>query len=150
MSRFLAGAVRLLGPALSFHDGIHGLEMARVGHECDLDHVPIRRLEPPARAVMILDIPRAPARCQRFLDLETALELGKQRFVRHPEYMGQNVQSTTMCHAHDCFPRALLRSEIERAMEHGNEHVETLDAEALVPEVVLVEKRLERLDSREV
>ena len=61
----------------------------------------------------------------------------------------EDVESTAMCDPDEHLVRAALGRELDRLVEHRNEHVETLDRELLLADERTTQVRLEPLDLRE-
>ncbi len=133
------------GPAV--HHRRDELQMARVGGERDGDRLPVREEERPFGAVVILDVAGAALRRELVaFDEAPALEFGKDRLVRPADDVRQYVQSSAMRHPDDDFTSPVRRCELEREIEHGDQHVDALDREPLVAQVGLVEEPLEGFD----
>src|SRR5829696_3330863 len=81
-------------------------------------------------------------------NLTAALELGKDRLVWPADGMRQNVEPAPMSHADHDIPGPGLGSALDRQVEHGDQHVQTLDGEPLLPQVSLVQEALESLHLR--
>ena len=60
--------------------------------------------------------------------------------------MGEHVQPAAVRHADHDLARAGLGGELDRVVEHRQQHVEALDRELLLPEERLVQVGLERVD----
>src|SRR4030095_667350 len=149
MDTLPGGAVRLLGARDALDDGIDRLEMARVGGEGDGD-VARGRLPPPLRAEVVLDVAARASRVGRErLEGPLSLELPQDRFVRAPDHMRQDVEPAAWRHADHAPVGAILRSELDRAVEHRDEGVEALDRKGLLPEEGAPEIALEALDLRQ-
>ena len=88
----------------------------------------------------------APGR-ERLFDRPTALELGEERLVRPPQDVGQHVESPTVRHPHDDLPDPVVTGQVECLVQHRHEHVQPLDAEALMAQVVLLQEPFEHVDA---
>ena len=80
------------------------------------------------------------------VDGALALELTQDRRVRAAHHVRQDVEATAMCDPDENLVRAALRSELDRLVEHRNEHVETLDGELLLADERTAQEGLEPFD----
>ena len=83
------------------------------------------------------------------VDGALALELTKDRRVRAADHVRQDVEAAAMCDPDEHLVRAALRRELDRLVEHRNEHVETLDGELLLADERTTQVGLEPFDLRE-
>src|SRR5579859_599004 len=74
------------------------------------------------------------------------MELGKDALVRLTQHMGQYVQSPTMCHSDQDFLGTLTCRIPNDAIQHGYEHVVSLDRETSLTGEDRVQEPLKRLD----
>ena len=117
------GAVGLLRARPPFDDRVDRLEVARIGDERDRD-VAGRRRPRPLRAEVVLDVSTASLLARDDgLDRPLAFELAQDRLVRPPDDVREDVQPAAMRHPHHDLVSAILRSELDRLVEHRDHHV---------------------------
>ena len=111
---------------------IDGLEVARVGGEPDM-HLAVRRRADALRAVVVLHVARAALGVVRDrLELPLALELLEDHLVGTAERVGDHVQPAAVGHAEHDVLGAAARGQLERLVEHRDDHLEPLDRELLL------------------
>ena len=139
----LAGEAR--GPGHAEDDGVHVLEVARVGGEPHVQFdLVLRDLRPASD--MVLDVAGAVLR-ERGHDAARGLllEFGHDRLVGQSHDVGQHVQTPAVRHPHEHLSRPAPPRAPDDPAHHRHEHVESLYGEALLPEVGAVQERLESL-----
>ena len=77
-----------------------------------------------------------------------ALELAQDRLVRAADGVDERVQPAAVRHPDHDLVRAALGRELDRLVEHRDEHVEPLERELLLPEERAPQVLLEPLDLR--
>ena len=144
-----ARAIGLLcaGPALD--DGRDRLEVARVRGDRDLD-LAARREAGPRGGQVVLDVAAAPfgiddERVVRPLPLE----LAEHGLVGAADGVDEGVQPAAVGHADHDLVRARLRRDLDRLVEHRDQHVEPFERELLLAEERAAQVLLESLDLRE-
>ena len=142
-------AVGLIRARPALDDGIHGLEVARVGDERDSDRPGLRLLRP-LGAQVVLHVAGATLRAaDDGVGRPLSLELAEDRLVGLAERVREHAEAPTVSHADDCAVCALAGGELDRLVEHGHHHVQPLDRELLLAEERAPEVLLERLDGRQ-
>ena len=149
VQRVLTAPVRLRRARPPFHHGVHGLEVARVRRQADVDRLAGRGLVHAVGAVVVLHVSRAALGRERLLDVPPALELGEDRLVRQAHDVRQHVEPPTVRHAEHHAARPGLAGELDRQVQHRDERVQALDRKALLAQVGRVQEPLEHLDRRE-
>ena len=99
---------------------------------------------------MVLDVTR-PALLvgDQRVDRALALELPEDRRIGTADGVREDVEPPAMRDPDQDLVRTRLGGELDGLVEHGHEHVETLDRELLLPDERAAEVRLEALDLRE-
>ncbi len=142
----LIATARLAGLALqcahhAFNDGIHHLEVRRIGHEAQL-HLTTFHHSRTVVAHVVLHV------AGRVLvgGVMMALELGKQRLVRLAHHIREHVETAAVCHADHHLGRAFAAQRVDHRIEHGDERVGAFHGETLVALIRAPEEALEAVD----
>ena len=145
-----SGSIGLLGAGATLDDRVDRLEVARVRRQDDLHLRVVGGQEGSLGAEVVLHVVRATLRRCRGLDPGAAgLELGQDRLVADADDVGLHVQPAAVRHADHHVARAVVGGVAQDDVEHRHHGVQPLDAEALLPEVRLVEEALQALDRDE-
>ena len=140
------GAVGLLGPRDALDDRVDGLQMARVRCEHDRGLACVGN-SPPDGSEVVLDVSARSLRGRGDrLDRPLALELAQDLLVGAVDDVGEDVEAAPVGHADHDLVRARLGPELDRLVEHRDEHVQPLDRELLMPEECSPQVVLEDLD----
>ncbi len=139
-------AVGLLGAGPPLDDRVDGLEVARVRRDRHLDLTGGGDTGAGGGKV-VLDVAAAALRVddQRVVGALT-LELPQDRLVRASDRVDERVEATPVGHPDHDLVRAALRTELDRLVEHRDEHVEPLERELLLAEERAAQVLLDALD----
>ena len=139
-------AIGLRGARAADDNGVHRLEVARIGGDRDTHRA--RRRRPRSRGAEVVLHVAAPALgvdCDR-LQHPLALELAQDLLVRHGDGVREHVEPAAVRHAHHHVVRAALRRVLDRLVEHRDHHVEPLERELLLAEEPLAQETFHPLD----
>ena len=129
------------GAGDAFDDGADGLEVAGIGRKREVDLGAGRRLVLAGRAEVILHV----AGTLRTRRIELTLELAEDLLVRLAEHVRERVETATVCHTEHHVGHPGVGGFAAQSVEHRDERLGALEAEALLPEVLRVQEALERL-----
>ena len=133
--------IALLGSDDALDDGVHHLQVARIGGERQVDRpaapgdVVVRVAEVVLHVPVALDVRRQ----------EGAFELRQHHLVRLLQHVRQDVQSAAMGHAEDELVGLERRGLLHERVEQRNEGLAAFERESLLAHVLGVEELFERL-----
>jgi hypothetical protein len=131
----------LLRPDLAHDDGVHGLEVRRVGGEREM-HLAAVGQDPVGRgAEVILDV----ARAQDVVAAGRTLELAEDRGIGLAHDVGEHVEPAAMRHAEDDLVDAELGTPADHGLHGGNRTLAAVEPEPLGARELDVEELLEAL-----
>ena len=144
-----ARAVGLLGTRPALDDGVDRLEVARIGGDGDLD-LPGGGEPRPRRRKVVLDVAASSLGVddQRVVG-PLALELPEDRLVGPADRVDERVEPAAVGHPDHDLVRTGLGPELDRLVEHRDEHVHPLERELLLPEERAPDVLLEPLHLRQ-
>ena len=127
-------AVGLLGAGTTLDDRVCGLEVARIGHDRDVDLAGGGDARS-RRGQVVLDVSRAALGIDdERIDRPLALELAQDRLVRPADRVDEGVEPAPVGHPDHDLVRAAGGSQGDRLVEHRHERLEPLERELLLPE----------------
>ena len=149
MERGTAGAIGLLGARPTLDDRIDSLEMARVRRQRDLD-LARSGLARTRGGEVVLDVTRTAFWVgDNGVDRPLTLELAQDRLVRAADRVTEDVQAPAMGHPDHDLVRAVGGGDLDRLVEHRDEHVEPFERELLLAEERLAQVLLQALHLRQ-
>ena len=147
LPRVLPLSRELAGPGDALGHGVDELEMARIGEERDRNLRPVGKAVASLGPVVVLHVPGpGVGEIEASPPLRPALELHEDVAVVDAHDVGEHVDPAPVRHAEDDFAGAGL---LDGAVQHRNQHVRSLDGEALLAEVGSMKEALQPLDLRE-
>ena len=130
----------LLGPHPPLDDRVDRLQVARVGRQGQVDRLLVRRDVIGREAQVILDVAVAGDGLG-----QVPLELVEDHPVRLVEDVRQHVEPPAVRHPHDDLPHPLRPGPLDDRVQERDQHLAPFEREPLLPDVILVEERLEQL-----
>src|SRR3569833_2112027 len=131
----------LLGADDALGDRVDGLQVARVGHQRRADLRAVAGHEVAVGAQVVLDV----AGALRAARVEVALELTEDLAVGLADDVGQDVEAAPVGHADDDLVEVFLCGAGDRRVEQRDQRLAALEREALLPDELGLQERLERL-----
>ena len=141
------GAVRavalavLLGAHDALEHAVDGLQVRGVRGEVDLDLFTRRRGEGALRTEVVLDVTRA----LHVAGILRALELAEDLAVGLARDVGEHVEATAVRHADGDLVELIVGSLLHDLVKQRNQRLATLEAEALLADVLRLQEGFERL-----
>ena len=131
----------LLGPRHALDDGVHRLEVRRVGGQGDGELLPGAGVEHAPGALVVLHVARSLHR----LGVEVALELLEDLPIGLAHDVGQHVEAAPVGHPHHDLGHPGPGGGVEQRVEQHDGRLRALEAEPLLPDVAGVQEALEHL-----
>ena len=127
----LAAEEMLLSTGAALHARIDGFQVRRVRHQGHLDFVAsIAIASAEGRSKMVLDISSLRVDSLSSLLWLDALELGHDDLHGLPDYVGEGVESASMCHSNDEGSGALLNCGVDAEFEAWDESFAALETKS--------------------
>ena len=121
----------LFSTGAALHARIDGFQVRRVRHQGHLDFVAsIAIASAEGRSKMVLDIASLRVNSLSSLLWLNALELGHDDLHGLPDYVGEGIESASMCHSNDEGSGALLNCGVDAEFEAWDESFAALEAKS--------------------
>ena len=146
----LAGALVqqvLLGANEAFENRVDGFEVRRVRGERDLDVVVTEHLDVRALGTEVILHVAGAVRSGR---VHVALELGEDLRVGLADDVGEHVQAAAVRHTDDDLVEGVFGALVDDGVHHRDDRLGTFEREPLLPDVLGLQERLERLGGVEL
>ena len=128
----------LIGLDSTHGDGVYRLEMARVGHQVDVDFASVPSSKRPGGSQVVFDVAGAHG-----VAGVNVLEAGEEVHKVFADDVGHHVESATMAHGQDAHLGRIASSALERLGQERNQGFDPFDREALVADVTSLQHLLE-------
>ncbi len=129
----------LPGTGDALHNGIHRLEVARVGDQEQSYGVPLGCLHIREIAFVILDV----AASHQGLGVVAVLKFAENRFEGLAQIVHLDVETTPVRHAQDHLPATALRRMPDELVHQGHHGLGSLNGKTLLTQILVVQEMIE-------
>ncbi len=131
--------VILGSPAGTFYYRVYGFEVTRVRHQFNFNLFPVFGFVLPFGAQVVFNVPGA----LNAVGIQISFKVGEYFLIGLVHDIHEDIQPSPVSHAHKYFLNLSFSNLLQHGMNHGNHGIRTFKREALMADILLVQKLFE-------